>query len=248
MRLERTGGRGAVLSTVAVCVLVAGLALAGCSGADSGGADSKEASASPIVDVASSAAPASLSPSPSPSPSPYKDNDDVFLAMGDCYGPATFALEPGQVQEMACDDPAALGKVRYRSKTSLSLYGSPYCPADADGVLGIAARTGNEADRAGSSDILRYATAPRYVCVRYLKGPHPGDPGGGGMEIRVGDCLSGTGTYREVACDGGGATYKIVKQTLKGQSCPRKNDILVSTDTLLDQAGLSSLAYCARPI
>jgi len=192
MRPERTGGRGAALSTVAVCVLVAGLTLAGCSDADSGSTHSKEAPASPIVEVTSPAAPASLSPSPSRLP--YKDNDDVFLAMGDCYGSATNPLEPGQVQEMACDDPAAVGK------------------------------------------------------VRYLKGPHPGDPGGGGMDIRVGDCLSGTGTYREVACDGNEATYKIVKQTIKGQNCPQKNDILVSTDTLLDQVGLSSLAYCARPI
>ena len=173
----------------------------------------------------------------------------MFLAIGDCYGAATNPLEPGQVQEMACADPVALGKVRYRSKTSLSLYGSPYCPADADGVLGIAAKTGNENDNAGSSDILRYATAPRYVCVRYLKGPHPGDPGGGGMDLRVGDCLSGTGTYREIACDGNTApTYKIVKQTIKGQNCPQKNDVLLSTDTLLDRTGLSSLAYCARPI
>lgn len=246
MRPEGTGDLGAVLSAAAVCVLVAGLTLAGCSGADSGGADSSQVSTSPVVGVTSSAAPASLSPSPSRLP--YKDNDDVFLAKGDCYGPATYALEPGQVQEMACADPTALGKVLYRGKTSLRPFSSPYCPDGADGVLGIAARTGNEAERAGSSDILRYATAPRYVCVRYLKGPHPGDPGGGGMEIRVGDCLSGTGTYRETACDSSEATYKIVKQTSKGQSCPQKNDILVSTDTLLDKVGLSSLAYCARPI
>ncbi|MER7184588.1 hypothetical protein ABT404_34870 [Streptomyces hyaluromycini] len=233
-------------------VLVAGLALAGCSGSDDERAGGKETSSSPSVDV-TSAAP-SPTPTPSPSPSPYVDDDNVLMAKGDCYAAVADPIEAGQVQEVACDDAAAEGRVVYYSTEDLdgcivSSY-SPYCPDNADDVLGITRGTGMGQEFAGHSDFVAFATASQYACVRYLKGPHPGDPGGGGMQIRVGDCLAAEDeTYKEVACEGDDVpAYKVVKETIKGADCPRKNDILLSTNTVLDRAGLDETAYCARAL
>ncbi|WP_217546778.1 hypothetical protein [Streptomyces sp. GbtcB6] len=229
-------------------VVVAGLALAGCSGSDDERAGGKEASSSPSVDVTSA------DPSPTPTPSPYVDDDGVLMAKGDCYAAVADPVEAGQVQEVACDDAAAEGKVVYYSTEDLdgrisSSY-APYCPDNADDVLGITRGTGMGQEFAGHSNFVAFAAATQYACVRYLKGPHPGDPGGGGMEIRVGDCLAEEDErYKEVACEGDDVPgYKVVAETAKGEDCPRKNDILLSTDTLLSRVGLDVTAYCARAL
>lgn len=186
-------------------------------------------------------------PSSSPPESPYSDSDTVLMAKGDCYGWVTDNA-PGRAEEMACDDSDAVGKVikRAKEKTTQDTYID--CPDPTDDVLGISDASGPEL--AGSRDYAQYVTGVGYACVRNLKAPHPGDAGGGGMEIRVGDCLWTEGPvdqYEEVPCEGEKLPdLKIVGDLDLYGNCPRADDIQVSEESFLDIAGLGGPTYCAR--
>ncbi|MCX5561161.1 hypothetical protein [Streptomyces sp. NBC_00038] len=193
------------------------------------------------------AATGTATPSSSPPQSPYSDSDTVLMAKGDCYGSVPDNA-PGRVEEMACDAPDAIGKVLKRAKEKTTQDTYIDCPDSTDDVLGISDTGGPEL--AGSRDYTQYVNGIGYACVRNLKAPHPGDPGGGGMEIRVGDCLWTEGPddqYREVPCEGETLPdLKIVGDLDLYGNCPREDDIQLTEDSFLSIAGLEGPTYCAR--
>ncbi|MCP3820821.1 hypothetical protein NLX86_22805 [Streptomyces sp. A3M-1-3] len=231
-------------AAVAAAAALLAVALTGCSGGDGAGARGS------AQDTPS----ASLSAAPSPTPTePYTDDDQVLLAKDDCYGPAGTAGEFAQVVETACDDPEAYGRVLKRSEEELTLTSIPDCPDPTDQVMGITygkEKVSVTEEVAGPLHYVTYAVGHGYACVRNLKAPHPGDRGGGGMEIRVGDCLENTATgYKEIACDGDKTPdLKINKDTFDGDDCPNKDDVKLSPNTLVDRLGLSRSMLCAEQL
>lgn len=222
------------------------MSAAGCSDGDDGASGS---SAPPTVSTATGTGIGTETPSSSPSPpqSPYSDNDTVLMAKGDCYEPVTDAA-PGLTAETACDDPDAIGKVIKRAKEKTTQDTYIECPDATDDVLGISDTSGPEL--AGLREYVPYATGTGYACVRNLKAPHPGDPGGGGMKIRVGDCLwtSGpTDQYRELPCEGDTLPdLKIVGHPDWDDNCPRPDDIQLTQKSFPYITGLGGPTYCAR--
>ncbi|MGW1777765.1 hypothetical protein ACWCQQ_01325 [Streptomyces sp. NPDC002143] len=85
--------------------------------------------------------------------------------------------------EMPCADPDAIGKVLERVEEEMGMGSYSDCPDSTDDVLGITGEPGWEI--AGSRDYVKYASGMGYACVRTLKAPHPGEPGGGGLEYCV---------------------------------------------------------------
>jgi len=110
-----------------------------------------------------------------------------------------------------CDDPAAVGRIT--KKLAQSWSPSPDCPDDTDLV--------------GTSQLLQT------LCVRNLRGPHPGDPGRGGGVLRVGDCVIDPERFSfapdpEVACADRDAAYRVIARVAKAARCP------AGTDKVLD--------------
>ncbi|MEU5341947.1 hypothetical protein AB0H18_14105 [Streptomyces sp. NPDC020766] len=202
---------------------------AGCS--DGGDDEARGSSASPTVSTPAT----NGTPSSSPSKPAYYDNDDndnVLMAKGDCYGP-----------------PDAIGKVLKRVEKKTTVYTYVDCSESADDVLGISGEPGWEV--AGSRDYAKYVVGEGYACVRNLKAPHPGEPGEGGMEIRVGDCLEASDTgdrYEEVPCEGEVLPdVKVIGEPDLDNHCPRKGDTQLTEKSILDVSGLGGgPVYCAR--
>ncbi|MGW2046450.1 hypothetical protein ACWCPF_14865 [Streptomyces sp. NPDC001858] len=241
-------GRG-----IRVAVLLAALTLAAaCSngdgdggngnadGGDSGAAREDTASVTSVPEVSSS--------SPSPSRSPYYDsNDNVLMAKGDCYGPPTEDQE-GNAVELPCDDPEAIGKVLKRVTERIGANSYADCPDSSDDVLGITGEAPWEI--AGSRDYVKYAGGVGYACVRNLKAPHPGEPGGGGMEVEIGDCLEASDTaekYQEVPCKGEVVPdVKVVDMTDLDGKCPRADDDVVVETSFTGEVRFGAIEYCVR--
>ncbi|MGW0944872.1 hypothetical protein ACWD4O_20310 [Streptomyces sp. NPDC002623] len=121
-------------------------------------------------------------------------------------------------------------------------------PNATDDVLGIIGEPGWEI--AGSRDYVKYASGVGYACVRTLKAPHPGEPGGGSMDIDVGECLEASDTgekYEEVPCEGAETAPdgKIVDTTDAHGKCPRPDDTVVVRNSL-GFSLLDGLGYCLR--
>ncbi|MCX5602274.1 hypothetical protein OG418_45650 [Streptomyces phaeochromogenes] len=215
---------------------------AGCSDGDE---EARGSSAPPTVSTpATTGTPSSSSSKPA-----YYDNDDnVLMAKGDCYGPPR-DVEQGHAVEMPCDDPDAIGKVLKRVEKKTTVYTYIDCSDSTDDVLGISGDPGWEV--AGSRDYLKYVAGVGYACVRNLKAPHPGEPGQGGMEIRVGDCLEASDTgdkYEEVPCDGEVLPdVKVIGRPDLDNNCPRKDDTQLTEESILNVSGLGGgPVYCAR--
>lgn len=165
-------GRG-IRTAVLLGVLVSA---GGCSEGDDG---TRGSSAPPAMSTPAATGTGTATPSSSPPESPYRDSDNVLMAKGDCYGPATGDTE-GRVEEVACDNTDAIGRVLKRVEEKTTAYTYIDCPDSTDDVLGISNATGPEL--AGPRDYLKYVNGVGYACVRNLEAPHPGEPGGGGME------------------------------------------------------------------
>ncbi|MEU3611972.1 hypothetical protein ABZ725_06590 [Streptomyces sp. NPDC006872] len=229
-------GRG-----IRVAVLLGVLTLtAACSNGDDG--DGEDAAG-----VTSTQSAPDASSSPSPSESPYYDGDDnVLMAKDDCYGPPT-GDQQGQVVEMPCEDPDAIGKVLKRVEEEIGMGSYADCPDATDDVLGITGEPGWEI--AGSRDYVKYASGVGYACVRNLRAPHPGEPGGGGMDIDIGDCVEASDTgekYEEVPCEGEVVPDgKVVDMTDADGRCPRTDDTVVRENSL-GSTILGALEYCVR--
>ncbi|MEU4979164.1 hypothetical protein [Streptomyces sp. NPDC021969] len=158
----------------------------------------------------------------------------VFLAVGECssFG----ALAP---TEVPCDSERAAARVVAREDGRAS--NGPPCPATTDFVLHISERRPS-ADEDGDGAVPR-----GYACMRGLRPPHPGDPGGGGgPRTIVGDCVHdiGGGRVREAACDGGGERapqFKVVEAVATRADCPASTGLYV-------RLGGERPVGCARPL
>ncbi|MGW4383261.1 hypothetical protein [Kitasatospora sp. NPDC004531] len=242
--LTRTAG-------AALALLTAGLLLAGC-----GPAEHAESAPS------ASPSPTAAAPTPKPSYSPVAPAqlDDSYFAEGACAR----ALSPGsgsRYEMVPCDSPNAEAKVTKRSGTltgvAAALPHGADCPDGTDAALDLTqnALTGVTNNRAA------------WACLRNLRDPHPGDPGGGGgVGIVVGDCVyatksaSGSDTVAETRCDGQGdhkPEYKVdkeyVKQTvqLKGSTeatCPDEATVTFTIPAPPGTLAMNPTVACAEPV
>lgn len=141
-------------------------------------------------------------------------------------------------REVACDTPSAVAKVTLRQARGDP--GEPDCPDVTDFVLAIEGGTAvpTPSDSGASapapsgpagSSTGRSDSGEGYACMRNLRPPHPGDPGGGGgPNTIVGDCVyfAGREEVRETACDGGEGNsghapqYKVVAIVNERNACP----------------------------
>ncbi|MFE7352385.1 hypothetical protein ACFU8Q_04060 [Streptomyces sp. NPDC057543] len=180
------------------------------------------------------------SPTASPTPSVNPSYGTEFLAIDECAAP-----EPGRTgayREVPCGDPEAVARVTGRMSTGNAepLSGTT-CPDHTDfaidASIGLGAPEG--AQVAGDG----------YACMRNLKPPHPGDPGGGGgPRIELGDCVHSDGkngdVITEAACrtkgKKNGATHKIIKIVEDGfafgfdDPCDYKADAMFTENPIFD--------------
>ncbi|MFF0645778.1 hypothetical protein ACFYVV_19480 [Streptomyces tendae] len=162
---------------------------------------------------------------------------EVFLAVGECSSSGT--VDP---TEVPCDSERAAARVVAREDGRAS-HGPP-CPGTTDFVLHISERR-PAADEDGDGAVPR-----GYACMRALRPPHPGDPGGGGgPRTIVGDCVReiGDGKVRETACDGGGGPgqgprFKVVEAVADRADCPAPTGLYVRL------GGGERPVGCARPL
>ncbi|MFF0585420.1 hypothetical protein ACFYWD_05565 [Streptomyces sp. NPDC003781] len=159
----------------------------------------------------------------------------VFLAVGECS--SSGAVAP---TEVPCDSERAAARVVAREDGRAS--NGPPCPATTDFVLHISERRPS-ADEDGDGAVPR-----GYACMRGLRPPHPGDPGGGGgPRTIVGDCVreTGGGKVREAPCDGEGERgprFKVVEAVADRTDCP------ASTGLYVRLGGGERPVGCARPL
>ncbi|MFF9351441.1 hypothetical protein [Streptomyces sp. NPDC014734] len=166
-----------------------------------------------------SAAPTATPPSPSVNPS----YGALYLDDHECAAP-----EPGQkdaYREVPCKSPEAVAQVTLRLESgSATPFSETVCAEHTDFVIDVPL----------SLALLENTrpTGEGYACMRNLKPPHPGDPGGGGgPRIEVGDCVHSDGkennVVEEVACrtkgKKNGATHRIIL-ILKDQMVGGFND------------------------
>ncbi|MFF2406789.1 hypothetical protein [Streptomyces sp. NPDC058092] len=182
----------------------------------------------------------SSSPTASPTPSVNPSYGTEYLAENECAEPVRG--RPEAYREVPCKDPEAVAEVTDRADIGISEpFSATVCSQHTDFAINVPV----------SLALLEGTpvTGEGYACMRNLKPPHPGDPGGGGgPRIEVGDCVRGgskTGdAVGEVACRTkgrkGGATYKITKILedipLGGFSdpCDYKADAVFTENPLFD--------------
>ncbi|CAL9463610.1 hypothetical protein SUDANB140_02694 [Streptomyces sp. enrichment culture] len=158
----------------------------------------------------------------------------VFLAVDECSSSGTVGFT-----EVPCDSGRAAARVVAREDGRAS--SGPPCPATTDFVLHISERRPS-ADEDGDGAVPR-----GYACMRKLRPPHPGDPGGGGgPRTIVGDCVrdTGDGKVHETACDAEGEKkpqYEIVRAVTERSACPAATALYVSL-------GGERPVGCARPL
>ncbi|MEE1807608.1 hypothetical protein [Streptomyces sp. BE133] len=210
----------ATAATVAALVLVTGCGKAG----DGHPSDTAQTSA------------AVAAPTPSVNPS----YGVQFLAEGECA-----AAEPGQkdiYREVPCDDPKAVAKVIDRADIGFpDPFEATACSDNADFAVNAPVSIAILEDKPVSGE--------GYACMRNLKAPHPGDPGGGGgPRIEVGDCVHSTAkdgsSVSEVACrtkgKKDGATHKVTKileDAVVGgfdDPCDGEADAMFTENSLID--------------
>ncbi|GAA3483861.1 hypothetical protein [Streptomyces yanii] len=176
----------------------------------------------------------------SPTPSVNPSYGAKFLAINECAAP-----EPGRTdvyREVPCDDPEAVARVTNRMNTGHAepLSGTScldYTDFAIDVPVSLAVLEGTQ------------ATGEGYACMRNLKPPHPGEPGGGGgPRIEVGDCVSGGSkdgdVITEAACrtkgKKDGATHKIIEIVEGGfvggfnDPCDYKADAVFTENPIFD--------------
>ncbi|MFE7109104.1 hypothetical protein ACFU98_39420 [Streptomyces sp. NPDC057575] len=218
---RRHAAAAATAATVAALVLITGCGKAG------GGHPSNSTQASATADA-----------SPTPSVNPMYG--EKFLAEGECA-----AAEPGQkdvYREVPCDGPDAVAKVIYRVDAGFPVpFGATLCSENSDFAVNVPVSIATLEDKPVSGE--------GYACMRNLKAPHPGDPGGGGgPRIEVGDCVhsaakAGSSVY-EAACrtkgKKDGATHKvteIIEDAVVGgfsDPCDGKADASFTENSLID--------------
>ncbi|KNB49439.1 hypothetical protein [Streptomyces caatingaensis] len=141
----------------------------------------------------------------------------AYLAPGTCAGPGP------SFPETDCGSGRARARVLARWNGPRET--GPRCPEPTDFVLHL-----SEVDTGTSEE----DSAPEgYACMRNLRPPHPGDPGGGGGPLTVtGDCVRTTapGVVKETACDGSqphAPEYEVTAEVAARTDCPDGTDLYV---------------------
>ncbi|MFB7914812.1 hypothetical protein [Streptomyces sp. NPDC056061] len=191
-RARITGAGAAATVVVLALALLTGCGKATGSHSDATGGESGSPTAAP--------------PSPSVNPS----YGALYLDDNECAAP-----EKGKkdvYREVPCKSPEAVAQVTLRLESgNATPFSATVCAENTDFVIDVPV-----------SLALLENTQPHgegYACMRNLKPPHPGDPGGGGgPRIQVGDCVHSDSKENgaavgEVACrtkgQKGGATHRI---------------------------------------
>lgn len=165
-------------------------------GTDAGGTEAGDSTATTAAASPTTAAPA-------PATRPPEVGECAFVDA---------SLPPAQYVQVPCGDPAAA--VELTQKVAAPPQPGSGCPAGTDTVAQVSAQA------AGAP-----AAAPLELwCLRNVHPPHPGDPGGGGGDLVVGDCL-GLGPNAqsvEVPCDGSGTApeYEVGWLPDAAGACP----------------------------
>lgn len=175
------------------------------------------------------------------------DPVDNYLRLSDCVAPAAPEAFGGIWREVACDDPAAVGTVTHLENGGAGLAGAmtePDCPAGTDHAI-----------RVTSAHLGGRAPTYLFACVRNLKPPHPGDPGGGGgPDIVVGDCVhskDNLAKVEETPCDGSGDLEPTHQVALVTRAiCPPGYDAAFTFGRrqLVDPNPLDRQVACARAL
>ena len=138
---------------------------------------------------------------------------------------------PDGYKVVDCDDASATVKVLALTDPSI-LGEEPDCPPGTDIILNIETIFGpDDEDRSG----LPTDTA----CLRNLSGDHPGDPGMGGGQLVVQDCIAlPGGSIEETRCDGTGSLppeYTVVGLTTSSAECPPQTTDPIELSPSLEQ-------------
>lgn len=120
-------------------------------------------------------------------------------AVDSCAGPDPTSGEDDAYRPLACDDPQAT--VTILDIQDAVSTAQAHCPGGTDVVFQKDGQAGGETQS---------------VCARNLSDDHPGDPGRGGGQLVVGDCVDGDGA--EVPCGEGGRT--VTGLLMGGAECP----------------------------
>jgi hypothetical protein len=127
-------------------------------------------------------------------------------------------VKPAEVQDRflpaACGDPAAEGRVIAVAAGGFASLSAAPCPDD--------------------TDVAATSSYLQAVCIRNLRGRHPGDPGQGGGVLRTGDCIVDVDEYAlaadpEVACSDSAAAYLVLARVAETARCPAGTHKVVDT-------------------
>lgn len=139
---------------------------------------------------------------------------DTFEA-GECGGPDP--ARPGSYRQFPCDGSAATFKaLEVKNLITEAIRGSGECPPGTDLVIGLKTRS-----------FLRPTPDPALadvpdgiICARNLSGDHPGDPGRGGGQVVVGDCLTAAGAETPCASKKPAPARKVLAIAKTRAECP----------------------------
>jgi hypothetical protein len=150
-----------------------------------------------------------------------KTANPALFKEGDCVRPAEIK---DRYRPAACSDPAAVGKVIAIVPGGFAASVAP-CP--------------------DPSDVVATSSFLQTVCVRNLRGPHPGDPGQGDGVLRPGDCIVDVDEYSmaldpEVACADISAAFQVLTRVAGTARCPS------GTDKAIDLRGSSLPKVCTK--
>ncbi|MDR7382398.1 hypothetical protein [Promicromonospora iranensis] len=144
------------------------------------------------------------------------EENTAIWAVDSCAGPDAAAADTGGAADsyrpLPCDDAAATVTV-LEIQDAVSV-GQAHCPSGTDVVFQKDGNAGGDT---------------QVVCARNLSDDHPGDPGMGGGQLLIGDCVDKDG--REVVCSSDGAR-EVAGLTVGGNECPEgtKDEIELGFD------------------
>ncbi|MEY9968659.1 hypothetical protein ABIA33_006743 [Streptacidiphilus sp. MAP12-16] len=223
--LNRVGGAGATPTSPRVSFLPGRSAALTAPGASpSAGPTSGSRGTAGRTPGTSPSTPTRRSPLRHATPPETTAGTSTFFPVGACAGHRPGTAD-GVYQQVPCTDSGALAIVVKRMAVGASAVS---CPSGTDFVLDLS--TVHKTSGSAHQDRRPAGIA----CLRNLRPPHPGDPGGGGgIDIVVGDCMygSGSGVVQETACDGSGAhppVYLIVALVARDRDCPPGTAVFIT--------------------
>ncbi|MEU2509696.1 hypothetical protein ABZ621_34025 [Streptomyces sp. NPDC007863] len=161
---------------------------------------------------------------------------DTFEA-GECGGPDP--AKPGSYRQYPCDGTAATFKaLEVKNLITAAIRGSGQCPPGTDLVIGLKTHWAFRA----TEDPALAEIPDGIVCGRNLSDDHPGDPGRGGGQVVVGDCLTATGAETPCAAKKPAPARKVLAIVGTRADCPAAT---VGTQPLARPLGRTFDVVCA---